>query len=625
MVSKYGLQIAGQDTEIAKDANKRVVLECGGIELLLRCANMKLWPDVVTPALWNICADTEVQAGVETGTALGDDGILEKLPQMSLIACTQLALRSIGECDDSKGKSLLAAEIEDGRRHKNIVQELLDLADVVKGETWKEMAAELLEKASWSSKSTYLTSSARQAENLHAVSCLSNSDRKIILPHSTRLTRPQIRPKDILSELLTGSGRRLAMTNPECNGDVTRTIAVLLSDAEMQRELIHDDLLELFLEVPNWGSISSGDDERNPGAPRAKAMVQQSLFKTTYDVTALPEFTARFGKGNECPKLVTACIDALRDVSNLRQTKKAANSVPAASACVVLANLTKSTEYALFLVQRKNVHLSLGLILRQREDTVTLFPAIALLDRLAIPPENKTAMFGAGIIYELPRFLTGFDVQPRIQREAVSVIRKIILGHPQHVSGIGLCIPVNAQEHAQDQKPERIQEQSGLLAALNLFRRTTEVETKIEIGRLVIEVCRTLLHSTGGHSERAENAVHQAFGSACDIANPVTYLACNGPSEEVRGEGWFGLAVLSTWEHGRPFVMECLTREEVQKSMDEAMKNGDRTFGQNISLMLTRLHHFPSRLVLPSTREFLEHAASNAGLPPIWPVLALAA
>ncbi len=122
------------------------MLECGGLELLLRCANLKLWPDTVTAALWNICAESDTEAGAATESAIED------VSDMSTIACIQLSLRSIRECDDLNGISLLAGEIEDGRRHASIIKELLDLADIVKDEALKEMVAELLEKASWSSR-----------------------------------------------------------------------------------------------------------------------------------------------------------------------------------------------------------------------------------------------------------------------------------------------------------------------------------------------------------------------------------------------------------------------------------------------------------------------------------------
>ncbi len=107
---------------------------------------MKLWPDTVTAALWNICAESETEAGAAVELAIEDDST------MSTIACVQLSLRSIRECDDLNGISLLAGEIEDGRRHASIIKELLQLADIVKNEAWKEMVAELLEKASWSSR-----------------------------------------------------------------------------------------------------------------------------------------------------------------------------------------------------------------------------------------------------------------------------------------------------------------------------------------------------------------------------------------------------------------------------------------------------------------------------------------
>jgi hypothetical protein len=447
-----------------------------------------------------------------------------------------------------------------------------------------------------------------------------------MIPKATRLIMPDLRPEEYIAELLTGSGRSLALSTLECNCDVTRTVAMLLSQAEIQRELIRQDLVRSFLEVPNWENVYVGDDGTvRPDTPTAIFAIRRSLFKTIYDVSSSPEFIARYGQGPECPRLLSECVDALGDVSNLRCSKQAVNTIPIISACVVLANLTKSVEFALFLVQRKNVHLSLGLILRQREDSASLYPAIALLDRLAIPPENKGAIFAAGVIYELPRLLIDFDVQPRIQCEAVATIRKVIVGHPEHVSGIGICIPVVAEACMQHKSTERTQEQSGLLAALNLFRRTSDVELKIEIGRLVVEVCRTLFRSTGGHPERAENPVRQAFGNASDIANPITYLACNGTSKEVRGEGWFGLAAMSAWDYGRPFVMDCLAETIFQARVEEALKEGERGFSQNICLMLTKLQAFPSRLVLPATRDALERAANFAGIPPIWPLLAPAA
>lgn len=126
------------------------MLECGGLELLLRCANLKLWPDTVTTALWNICAESEPDAGAAAESAIEDDS------DMSTIACIQLSLRSIRECDDLNGMSLLAGEIEDGRRHASIIKELLGLADIVTDGSWKEMVAELLEKASWSCRSIAL-------------------------------------------------------------------------------------------------------------------------------------------------------------------------------------------------------------------------------------------------------------------------------------------------------------------------------------------------------------------------------------------------------------------------------------------------------------------------------------
>jgi hypothetical protein len=150
----YLLYFAPRDTkQKSKDANKRIVLECGGIELLLRCANSRLWPEIVVAALWNICAESEAQPGVNSGSATENGSSPEVGPKMCTIACAQLSLNSTAECDDANGKSLLSAKIENGQRHKNIIKELLELAEVVEDKARKEMAADLLEKASCFGKS----------------------------------------------------------------------------------------------------------------------------------------------------------------------------------------------------------------------------------------------------------------------------------------------------------------------------------------------------------------------------------------------------------------------------------------------------------------------------------------
>ena len=151
MVSQGALCcITPRDTnQGAKDTNKRTVLECGGIELLLRCADSRLWPETVIAALWNICAESEGQLGVDLGSTTEYGHYPSETPKMCSIACAQLTLRSTAECDDSSGVSLLAVEIENGKRHKNIMQELLDLAEIARDQARKEMAAELLEKASY--------------------------------------------------------------------------------------------------------------------------------------------------------------------------------------------------------------------------------------------------------------------------------------------------------------------------------------------------------------------------------------------------------------------------------------------------------------------------------------------
>lgn len=141
-----------------QDPNKRVVLECGGVELLLRCATKKLWPDIVTTALWNICAQSEVLGDTKTYIADGSGSSSPKCltaiePDIASIARFQLGLRSTGECDDLDQDDVLEDQPRETRRHTNIVCTLLNLADSLNDDSWKEMVSELLGHATWHSKS----------------------------------------------------------------------------------------------------------------------------------------------------------------------------------------------------------------------------------------------------------------------------------------------------------------------------------------------------------------------------------------------------------------------------------------------------------------------------------------
>jgi hypothetical protein len=590
------------------DPNKRVVLECGGIELLLRCANLKIWPEVVIVALWNICAESDAQEDSQEETLSQDK---EPVTQMYTIACRQLSLISSAECDDSNGKSVLTAELEGVGRRKGIINELMDLGDLMEDDTRKEMVAELFEKASWHSESHKLW-------RIRWLILTVSSDKAERIPVGSRLRRPD-ESSDYLRSLLTGSGRNLALTNAECLRDLTRSIAILIGNFDVQQEVIKQDLVKPFLEVLNW---NSPDVEAHFAAAdylsKTLANVRQSLLKTMYDLSAEPEFGARYGEGPSCPQLVSECIAALEDLSSLTQRTETSiqKAIPAASACVILANLTKSVNYAQFLVRRK-VHLSLALILRQRSDFETLFPAAALLDRLTIPPENKIAMFEAGVLYEIPRLLIGCDLQPRTQQGAISALRNIIRAQPEHASSIGVCTPAT-----QEARPP---EESSLLAALNLFRRTTDEENKLEIGRLFVEMCRTFFQSTMRRPQGTEDPIRLAFGNVTDIIDPITHLACNDTAPALRGEGWLGMALLSTWEYGRSRIVESLAKEDLQKKLEEILRDGDQACLQNISLMLTKFREFPNPKIPETTREVLKKACDLAGIPTDMPIVPPAA
>ena len=136
------------------ETNKRVVLECGAVELLLRCIEAEIWPDVVIVALWNICADCDDDCRSTSivspdGTSRSDIAVAE---EMSKVATTQLCLRSAGEYDDCAMSDIVRTTTYSRPAETNIVSSLLQLASIVSDTSRKEMAVELLEKVSWYSE-----------------------------------------------------------------------------------------------------------------------------------------------------------------------------------------------------------------------------------------------------------------------------------------------------------------------------------------------------------------------------------------------------------------------------------------------------------------------------------------
>ena len=139
--------------DVYKDQNKRIVLECGGMQLLIRCLDRPSWDKITPVALWNICAESDPKSSDASHSSSEDtpsDATDAPCPEISSIAARQLVLQSTGECDDLG----ITGQKNVWRDSKHIITALLEVADRLDDTGRREIVAELIEQASAQRTST---------------------------------------------------------------------------------------------------------------------------------------------------------------------------------------------------------------------------------------------------------------------------------------------------------------------------------------------------------------------------------------------------------------------------------------------------------------------------------------
>ena len=125
---------------------------------------------------------------------------------------------------------------------------------------------------------------------------------------------------------------------------------------------------------------------------------------------------------------------------------------------------------------------------------------------------------------------------------------------------------------------------------LELFLDCNDSAVKIEVGRFSVECFRTI-SSTQDQSALLSRLSVQTINQM-NLAEPIAFLACEGPNPGAKAEGWFGLGLMTFWEKTRTQVLELLKTpkmaEEVSKVVN-AVSPGDRVSADNLKLVLSKL------------------------------------
>ncbi|EXJ74917.1 uncharacterized protein A1O5_01613 [Cladophialophora psammophila CBS 110553] len=540
------------------NVNRNVIIQRDGIEAMLEMARQRRECDLVIPTLYNVCVDYDEPARNAAGE-----------PWVSLQEKT-----AEGANADS-GPAANAAEQRLGTfwfpaERSTSFEILLETKDY--RDCPVATVADLVEMAS--RVALYGTQNFVHKVGGHR------------LDESVEINTTA----DVVHSLLT-YGIELAKEDIDCRVSICQAILNFLSqpdthhivggDLRMIWNLIHLPYTMNGLEF----EIEADEDEH------ALASYRKEILKTIYRVSA----TGAYEKisGSQSP-LLRNCFDTL-EVDRPHDFL--------ASICVLLANSVVSKERAQQLIQSspRNVANFLSDLITKTSDSGVLLPAISLATRLSLCPEGQDALHKTNMILAISVLLTSpsshVDTSKlEMQWDTISLVRLMIKGRVEYIRD--LAFNSEASSHS-----------NIMSVMISIFETTSQTEIKTEIGRLSIEILRTLLSSTrqstqsviaveqdeaGRMDHKKAESIFQSIippqtrlsptttsppnlVSRTTIADTISCILTQSISQssnpqqrsshqshllQAEAEAWFGLALLSTFPSTHSSIKAALARHD---------------------------------------------------------------
>lgn len=401
-----------------------------------------------------------------------------------------------------------------------------------------------------------------------------------------------------LRMLLTGPGRRIAAHSEDCCISICNAVANFLSTEEAKRVVVELDLIVDLLNLPYQYDERSRDAEDESLDSLEDLIACRGRFlRVIYDVTGTPEFSSSSALSSTWIR--PQVIDKLKEcnvghIENCRPSP--------AYLYLVLANAITSVSDAEKLVQEDHIHESVVEVLAETADPDLLFIVTGLLVKLTLSDTNTLSLVESGAFESLHRLLeTRTSIQ--VKREAVLATRLMIKGWHKAQS---------VREIAARGRPEGGRDASSdaaLNASLDLFRDTTDGATKLEVGRLVIEVCRTLFGSADGGSR-----FMSMLGPQTQQAADAVVCVLSFGQESAKSEGWFGLGMLSAWKEARNLVSSALQEEGVLAELRKTVRSKSGPSFENVCVLLVNLLAADVSLHHPTPPFFCSHTPVPLGV-----------
>ncbi|KAL9621995.1 MAG: hypothetical protein Q9160_003657 [Pyrenula sp. 1 TL-2023] len=151
---------------------------------------------------------------------------------------------------------------------------------------------------------------------------------------------------------------------------------------------------------------------------------------------------------------------------------------------------------------------------------------------------------------------------------------------------------------------ESSQRSSGR-SMVELWEETDNTDLKVEIARVVAQICRTLKRMP--QFAVALEAIFELFGDETHVLNPVAFVICHHPSEAARIEGWMAIGILTEVLKGRSALCKTIIRNtNFREKMLQTARTTTGYERENLKVVLAHLQNDVSE-----ARVYLDQAARS--------------
>ncbi|MCJ1265580.1 hypothetical protein MMC22_005460 [Lobaria immixta] len=343
---------------------------------------------------------------------------------------------------------------------------------------------------------------------------------------------------------------------------LVNAIVVHLKLERFQRLLVEQNLVEIPLimmirsfapQTPSSNSLSIVDLSplvRDPEEEEQLSSVRSALIRALSDVSAIPEFGAKYPVDSQLVNSLILWLSASRSQFQI-------------CSCIMLGNLARSDTVCHSMVHNLRVHEILAATVKGSSDIQVLHAALGFLRNLALPLRNKFLIGEAQIIEGVSRFWS-MDFNPQLQHSAVSLVRQLLNSSLVNVQRLLTSLSSDPDSPAH--------EKTYLSLLLSLFEKTDQVPTRVEIARAMAAIWRCLNIPDPSLAPSVFNdLLHRLFSMHADIARPLAMMVTQARWPVVRSEGWFALALMARSQEGSAAVNSILQEVEVFGALVETL------------------------------------------------------